>query len=418
MAGFARRQGLLWLFLVLTDTEALSIPSQVHSIELQAESPKPVSYLQEARVGSSVWWLHVSDRLRSRQKPHSATFSDEVSAFFHSVVVEEWIIFLMIWILLLHLSFFIESLHCSTWFHHCLTLCLWLSTAAIFMGMLYVYIEPEAGFMWLDGYATELMLSMENIFLYEIILVSFKVPAKMARKALFTVSIFQMFFQMFFFMGIAAWIENLEYLPYFLGAWLIFVAFQSFKDDEHGGFDPSSSDAYNAFHLAMGDRLVPSYTDSIFTWGSDGRLRMTMLGPVIFCLLLVMFMMEVDVTLTKIEEIPNHFIAWTSSVFAAFALPELFEVVREMLRCFYLLKTGIGLLMLFFGFLLLGRSSFDISGSAQLVVMISIVGGACLLSVLLQLGSRDAIMYAKEKTAEKEGTPCGKAGSILETSSE
>ena len=77
---------------------------------------------------------------------------------------------------------------------------------------------PSAGEKWLDGYVMELVLSMvaslqrctgpfagepvssltrqENIFLYHMILVSFKVPAKMARYALFLVSIFQMLFQM------------------------------------------------------------------------------------------------------------------------------------------------------------------------------------------------------------------------------
>ena len=75
---------------------------------------------------------------------------------------------------------------------------------------------------------------------------------------------------------------------------------------------------------------------------SSNKSQVTMMGPVTCCLLLVMFAMEawhgvqdicfqtravscscrrcspeVDVTLTKIEEIDSHFIAWSSSVLAA-----------------------------------------------------------------------------------------------------
>lgn len=42
---------------------------------------------------------------------------------------------------------------------------------------------------------------------------------------------------------------------------------------------------------------------------------------------MAMFLLELDVTLAKIEDIPSNFIGWTSSVFVAFALSDLYFLV-------------------------------------------------------------------------------------------
>ena len=73
----------------------------------------------------------------------------------------------------------------------------------LYLGWQYFSNGADAADKWLDGYVIELVLSMENIFLYHIVLAAFKVPARMARFSLFVVSLFQMVFQMFLFMGIA-----------------------------------------------------------------------------------------------------------------------------------------------------------------------------------------------------------------------
>eukprot|EP00439_Symbiodinium_sp_Y106_P039187 s5390_g4.t2 len=293
---------------------------------------------------SPLW--KVVGRSRKPVAKHSHPHMD-IEAFFSSTVAGQWVAFGMVWLLLLRLSLFIHQLALESCLSHVIALGVWVLAAMGFLAWTFASAGSSAGEKWLDGYVMELVLSMENIFLYHMILVSFKVPAKMARYALFLVSIFQMLFQMFMFMGIAAWIRDLKVLPYLLGAWLVLV---------------------------------------------------TMMGPVTCCLLLVMFAMEVDVTLTKIEEIDSHFIAWSSSVLAAFALPELFVVVRVLLRSFYLLKIGISLLVIFFGILLLFRDDVQLSDATELAVMVSIVVGSIIMSPMLGYKHRDATMYCEERS--------------------
>jgi len=364
------------------------------SNQAQSGSQEGITDKITADVGvRKSWWAKMG--ARGRTTAYRSPLKD-FEAFRVSALAEEWIVFALAWILLFRLSLHIESLECTTWWHHMACLSLWVGTAMMFLAFTCLNWGREYGEIWANGYTMELILSMENVFLYEIILVSFKVPARLARYALFVTSICQMLFQMFLFMGMAAYIQRMDALPYLLGAWLIFVAWQTMKDNEHEAFDAASSESYNAFRLAMGDRLLPGYSSegSVFVV-KDERLCVTMLGPVIVCLLLVMFVMEVDVTLTKIEEIPNHFIAWSSSVFAAFALPELFVVVRELLRRFYLLKFGISFLLLFFGAMLMFRKAVKVSDTSELVIMVVIVLGSMVLSPILGYSERSGEMYVQ-----------------------
>merc|ERR1719210_494019 len=82
---------------------------------------------------------------------------------------------------------------------------------------------------------------------------------------------------------------------------------------------------------------------------ADGKMKFTLLLPATACLLMVNFVMEIDVTLTKIEEIDNPYVSFTSSVVAASAVPELFFVARDMFKRFHLLKYGVTFVLLFFG---------------------------------------------------------------------
>merc|ERR1719499_1993491 len=109
------------------------------------------------------------------------------------------------------------------------------------------------------------------------------------------------------------------------------------------------------FRSLLGDRFLASYsTDSpqMFSFFND-QWHVTLLLPATCCLLAADFMMEIDVTLTKIMEIKQPFIGFTSSMAAAFAVPELFFVAQDLFQRFRLLKYGVSFVLIFFGGLLL-----------------------------------------------------------------
>lgn len=363
---------------------------------------KPV----EKRDDHYLWKVVGRGRRKHNRQIEKPAAHWQIEEFFASNVAGQWILFASLWVLLMRLSWFLHQLQLVSWVSRALAFGLWAMAAMLYMAWMYISSGPDVADKWLDGYVIELVLSMENIFLYHMILAAFKVPASMSRFALLVVSLCQMVFQMFLFMGIAAFIQDLEILPYLLGAWLIVVGVQTLRDDDAEGFDAAHSEAYKTCRLALGSRLLPRYDSEggIFVY-LNGKLHVTMMGPVILCLLTIMFAMEVDVTLAKIEEIDNHFIAWTSSVLAAFALPELFVVVCELLRRFYLLKPAISILVMFFGILLLFRDTIELSDVAELSVMMGIVVGSIVLSPFLGYQPRSGEVYSEDILEKEKDAP-------------
>lgn len=374
---------------------------EVEKVSSRSSILRPAEVVGKKAAQSDHYLWKVVGRGRKRGRGHRQIEKPaahwQIEEFFASNVAGQWILFASVWILLMRLSWFLHQLQLVSWVSRAAAFGLWAMAAMLYMGWMYVSSGPDVADKWLDGYVIELMLSMENIFLYHMILAAFKVPASMSRFALLVVSICQMVFQMFLFMGIAAFVEDLEILPYLLGAWLIVVGVQTLRDDDAEGFDAAHSEAYKTCRLALGSRLLPRYDSegAIFVY-LNGKLHVTMMGPVILCLLTIMFAMEVDVTLAKIEEIDNHFIAWTSSVLAAFALPELFVVVCELLRRFYLLKPAISILVMFFGVLLLFRDTIELSDVAELSIMMGIVVGSIVLSPCLGYQPRSGDVYSED----------------------
>jgi len=271
------------------------------------------------------------------------------STFFESVAYFEWM-----WFFIALIGFVI--LHCclfdwpsSRWYHST-ALLIWLSTAAVYCFIVWC-IRRESGSQWLAGYFLELIFSIENIFIYHIVVEAFRVPRKSAQKALFIVVCCQVVFQLIFYLGLASWLRSLMVLPYILGVWLVYVGIETARENDHGSFNIEDSLMVAACRRCLGNRLSASYRDdcSVVFYGEKGEARFTLLLPAIACLLVIDFVMEVDVTLTKIEEISNSYISFTSSVAAAFAVPELFFVARDMFKRYYLLKYGITFVLLFFG---------------------------------------------------------------------
>jgi len=310
---------------------------------------------------------------RMKHWKHQPREDASVGKFFGSAVAFMWAIFFVA------LAGFIALHLClidwpSTKRYHWLALLVWFVAAVLYNLVIWARLGDRLGRKWLTGYFLEFVFSIENVFIYHIVVEAFKMPKRHAQKALFVVVCCQVVFQMVFFMGLAGWLQSIMVLPYILGLWLLYVGVATVREGDHASFDISESLIFRACRWCLAGRLSPAYRmDGSVFFVENGRTRATMLLPAIACLLLVDFVMEIDVTLTKIEEIQNHYIGFTSSVAAAFAVPELFFVASDLFKRFHLLKYGVSFVLLFFGTeLMLHRFVHipDLVGIAIIVVVL------------------------------------------------
>lgn len=356
----------------------------------------------DASANSSTWsvpkhFTHMAPRVAQIK-----SLKDELGGFFRSARVRTFVSFLMYFTFMMAASVLLHYRESRYWWQHIFSMTFWILMALVFVGLLGAQESSEQMAEFGRGYFIELTLSMENVFVYEMILVSFRVPRRVAKDMLYVVSFFQMFFQLWLFMFMAKLLQGIESLPYLIGAWLLYLGYDTLKEiDDEDAFDPQTSVIYRMLTSPLGERLVPHYGDGALavTDRKTGKLQITMMAPVTFCLVLAMFWLELDVTLAKIEDIPSNFIGWTSSVFVAFALPDIYFIVSEMFKHFRLLRPGVSILLMFFGSMLLLRNEVNISDNVEILCMLGIVMLSMLLSRFFDLPPKRGQPY---DTTDKE----------------
>jgi len=332
-----------------------------------------------------------------------------IAKFFESAVAFEWMLFAlaMACYIMLHLHLFEWP---SKNHYHAIALVIWVLAAGAYGSLIWQHLGPSKGSDWLVGYFLEFVFSIENVFIYHTVVEAFQVPRKPAQKALFIVVLCQIVFQMIFFMGLASWLNSLVFLPYVLGAWLLYVGLHSARESEHGSFNFEESSVFKACRWVLGDKLLPGYKEDAVMFTEDERTRATLLLPALACLLMIDFIMEVDVTLTKIQETGNHYIAFTSSAAAAFAVPELFFVARDLFQRFPLMKYGVSFVLFFFGTELLLHNIVHIPDVLGVLIIAGVMLGCIILSKVL--GYKPSHANHPDDVAARE-SPSGKEAAAL-----
>lgn len=310
-------------------------------------------------------------------------------AFFASSSFFEWMLFALALAIFFPLFYYISEWE-STTSHHALGALIWLGLGICFNLAVAARLGTEDGVMWFTGYLLELIFSIENVFIFHIVTKAFRAPKRVTKKALFVVVCCQIVFEMVFFMGLANKVREMQALPYLLGLWLLYVGYNAGAEEGHDQFNVRDHSVFKVSEVMLGRRLTLTYEecDSVFLI-KGGRMCVTLVFPFICCMLAVDFFLEVDVTLTKIEELPNQYIAFTSSALAAFAVPELFFVASDMFHRYPLLKYGISFVLVFFGVQMLLHRLFSVPDlvGCGIIIVVMIV---CIMASDVQTTENEA----------------------------
>lgn len=365
----------------LPSNAAIKLPSDAAAVDpFMPNGLNPVGIVpMETFLVGAEWsrWSH---------KHHKHKGPEGVHAFLHSVVLFDWCLFAVaiVIFLLLH-TFILGRLSSKGW--HVAVLLIWIVVGVGYNTVIWLRFGTNAGVSWLAGYLLEFIFLVENIFIFHIVVQAFKTPLRLTPKALHIVVWGQILFELVFFMGLAAWLRSFKALPYILGVWLIFCGLLAARGEPIIDSDIMETTACRAFTSCLGDRLSKEYEkDNVcLIKDSSGKLRVSLLGLVVVVLLCADFLLEIDVVLTKIEELPNSYIAFTSSALAAFAIPELFFVSKGLLQRFVMLKYGIGFVLILFGAQMLLSSIYILRPIVACCIIMTVLGGSIVASSLINI---------------------------------
>jgi tellurite resistance protein TerC len=267
---------------------------------------------------------------------------------------------------------------------HGLAIFIWLAMAAACNMFVWYQWGSNAALGWFNGYLLEFVFSIENVFVFHVVVRAFRVPRRHTQRALTIVIYAQILFEMLFFMGLAPMIMSSHALPYVLGLWLLYVGYQAgFEKARDVHFEDTW--VYQGSKWLLGPRLTTRYRKNDLSLISfdDSGMKVSLLFLATMCLIVVDFCLEVDVVLTKIEDMQNHFVAFTSSVAAAFAVPDLFFILKDLFERYYLLKFGICFILVFFGIQMLAHAIVTVPTLLQIMMVVAAMVVCVALSVML-----------------------------------
>lgn len=254
---------------------------------------------------------------------------------------------------------------------HLLVMSLWILLAVAYAGLVHHRRGTDAVQSWWTGYVLEWMLSFDNLFLFHAVFHMYRTPRDMQHRALFGGILGAALFRMIFFVGMVYLLRWIRIFRYVCGCGLIFSAIQAVISESD--VEPTTLADLQLVHFLktlLGDRLMPSYEAGRFFVSEDGKLRVTLLVPVLVSLEIVDIIFAADSVIAKVSQVPDMWLNWSSTLLAMFGLRSAFFIVEDLIEMFELLKYGVGLILLFVGVQTIFSDFFVLKPWVTLSVMV------------------------------------------------
>ena len=232
----------------------------------------------------------------------------------------------------------------------CLTaLGFYISLAVAFGIWVWNFHGSQFGLEFYAGWLTEYSLSIDNLFIFVIIMASFNVPKIHQQQALLVGIVLALVFRGIFIALGAVAIQRFSWIFYVFGAFLVFTAVKLARDTDH------SDDADNAVV-----RFAKTYLNTTDSWHGlklyvkRGRKRvMTPMFLVIVALATTDLLFAVDSIPAIYGLTSEPYLVFTANVFALMGLRQLYFLLGDLLNRLVYLSQGLAFILFFIGVKLL-----------------------------------------------------------------
>jgi tellurite resistance protein TerC len=196
------------------------------------------------------------------------------------------------------------------------------------------------------GWLTEYSLSLDNLFVFLILMARFSVPKRLQQEVLMVGIVMALVLRGLFILVGAALVENFSFVFYIFGAFLLYTAW-------HQAFRTEDEDEESESKLIVWLRKRIQVSEEF-----DGiKLRTRVNGKKIFTPALVVFIaIAATDVMFAFDSIPaifgittDAFIVFTANVFALMGLRQLYFLLGSLVDKLHYLKYGIAFILAFIG---------------------------------------------------------------------
>ena len=224
----------------------------------------------------------------------------------------------------------------------------YVGLALIFAVLLYFVAGGQFAGEFLTGWALEYSLSIDNLFVFVLIMAQFSVPRRLQQQVLMVGIIIALVLRGIFIIAGVAIIENFSPIFYLFGAFLIWTAIrQARPEGDHEG------EAKRENFIV---RLLRRRID-ISDEYDEGKLRTVVEGKRMWTPMIIVFV-AIGFTdlMFAIDSIPaifsitqNSFLVFTANIFALMGLRQLYFLLGDLLDRLRYLHYGIAVILGFIG---------------------------------------------------------------------
>ncbi|WP_193609630.1 TerC/Alx family metal homeostasis membrane protein [Nocardioides lijunqiniae] len=229
-----------------------------------------------------------------------------------------------------------------------IALTVYISAAIAFGIWTLLYHGHDYGVEFFAGWLTEYSLSMDNLFVFIILMAALKVPRQLQQEALMVGIILALIFRAIFIALGYQLIENFSFVFYVFGAFLVYTAYTLVKsyrshDDEHP--EDSAVVKFAQSHLNVGEEYK-----GLKLWYKENGAR------VVSPMLIVIIALGSTDILFALDSIPAIFgitqepyLVFAANVFALMGLRQLYFLLGGLLKRLVYLSLGLSFILAFIG---------------------------------------------------------------------
>jgi tellurite resistance protein TerC len=253
----------------------------------------------------------------------------------------------------------------------------WIGLAIAFGIGIFLWRGPESGIQFFAGYLLEKALSLDNIFLFTVILGSLGVPPLHRHKLLFWGVVGALVMRGLFIAAGAALISRFHWVLYIFGAFLIMTGVRLLRHGRKAP-DPERNPLVRRVQSVF---PLAAESGGAFLLRRDGRWFATPL-------LLALIMVEAADLVLALDSIPavfavtrDPFIVFSSNVLAILGLRSLYFVLAGVMKKLRYLHVGLAAILIFVGCKMLVGSFLEV----PLAVSLAVICAVLLLTILASL---------------------------------
>ncbi len=222
----------------------------------------------------------------------------------------------------------------------------WIGIGLSFTALIAVWFGAAASGEYISGYLIEKSLSIDNVFVWALIMGYFAVPAMYQHRVLFWGIFGALALRAVFIFAGVALIEKFDWVLYIFGAFLLYTAGKlMFGKDDH--VDPG-----NSKFLKVVNRIVPSTDEydgqKLFTVRNAKRLATPLFA--------VLVLIEGTDVIFAVDSVPavlavshEQYLVFASNAFAILGLRALYFLLADMHSRFSYLQQGLAIILAFVG---------------------------------------------------------------------